>query len=383
MPVSYPDTLHLDDSQGFVCTSCGLCCSRPWGVRIEPEVESGIRNSRAVERLQKKGYVPLQLDPERSLLQAARQDSGACIFLEEENLCSLHRELGGQGKPLGCQTYPYRAVRTPSGTYVSLSWVCPPVVAGLDRNVEENRHHLQQLLARHPQAAAQVPDMELPVRITPTRSISWVGYLRLEQRLLEGLDLSHPGESLLTIALELLQSAHSLEQEPPEWPKMGVLPDDTSFEKALLTLYLRGAISVVETCDDPARRDLVGQALAGERVLASLHFPGNLPTLEPDAVHNRTLQEAFSRYYRNMVVGKALLRPTLVSRLLTLAVAYPMLDFYSRAIESLSGDQDPSLASLTKAFEIVESELFHSGTIDPLFSDFESTLSEIVAPPAE
>lgn len=373
------DRLHLEEFQGFHCTSCGLCCRRPWGVRIEPEVEAAIQGSQTVAELQRQGYVPIAVDPVRSVNTAARQPDGSCIFLAAGELCSLHSELGERGKPVGCQTYPYRAVRTPTGVYFSQSWVCPPVVSGLDRNVEENRQQLQQLLELFPQAAAELPDQPYPVRVAAERWIGWRSYLKLEEHLLQAYDRERPSESLLSLAWQLLRQLPRLEPDGAPWLDPLAAAQESAFENALVTLYARGALSVLESGDDPERRSTVHEALLGNGSTRSLFLDGPLPVFALEPSSDPGLLEAFFRYYRNTVVGKNLLVPSLVRQLLALAVAFRLLDYYFEAFSDQTAGPESFLESLTRAFEIVESELFHSDALAPLFADFEATVGELVA----
>ena len=365
---------HLLDFQGFTCTACGLCCTRPWGIGIEPEVEPGIRGSRLFAQRQREGYLPISIAEDTCLPKANRKSNGDCMFLAEENQCGLHSELGAQGKPVGCQIYPYRAVSTPTGTYFSQSWVCPPVVAGLDRNVEENRGQLQELLRRFPDAAARLPDNDLPVRLTADVHISWTSYLHLEKRLLEGYHRDRPADSLMAIVTSLLAVANLPDKVGDDWPALGKLADDMSFERELLTMYLTGIISAIETEHDLERRAGVQAALAGGAPVVSLHLGTTLPCLSRETPQSPRLLEAFERYFRNMVAGKNLLSPSLVKQLLALAIGHAMLEFYAEAFRLKRGEAELSLESLTCAFEIVESQLFHSDTLAPFFVDFESTL---------
>ena len=366
------DTIHLADFQAFACTGCGLCCIRPWNVIIEPEVEDGIRNSQFHGQRAREGYVPLEIEDSGRVV-AHRQNNGNCMFLKEDLLCGLHSELGSTGKPVGCQIYPYRAVRTPSGTFFSMSFACPPVVAALDTDVEANRADLTAILARFPDIAGEVGW----VNLTGEHGIPWEGYLELEPCLLQSYLPDFPMDSVLLMAASLAGDAV---KERESWKDgMGLSPLDLPLLRDLLMDYLCAVISIVENETDHAARADYGRALSSGQRLPSVYFDGTLPELDL----NRTLPpwalEHCHRYFHNVVIGKAILGPSIVSRLLAMAVGYAMLALYAEGLHQASGEPELSLQSWTKAFEIVEADaVSHSTSMVPFFEDFEGTLRKLI-----
>ncbi len=369
MSIAQSETLHLQPFQGFRCTSCGLCCTRPWGVPVDAAVEPGIRASAVYAEKQRQGYVPIHLDDD-GFTRVARSPKGDCLFLEDDLRCSLHAELGPLGKPSGCQLFPYRAVRTPDGVFFSQSWVCPPVVAGTDDNVEENREQLAQLVRLFPEAAGSLSDEEFPVALSREQRISWNDYRDLEERLLRGFDPNRPALSLLALTVDVMAEAAG---------PLGAIPEDTSLEEALLTMYLQGLLMAVETQDHLERQQQVGEALQGGPSVRSIHGDVVLPEFGLEACRSPRLLAAFERYVLNMVLGKNLLRPSVVRQLLALACTYPLLSFYGEAFRRDRGEAELTLEAMTLAFEVVESELYHSANMAPFFIDFEATLEKLSA----
>ncbi len=375
------ERIHLEDFQGFRCTSCGLCCTRRWGVGVERVIEPGIRASEFHARRESEGYIPLEVSPD-SPTRATKKEDGSCVFLEEENLCGLHSELGGQGKPVGCQLYPYRPVRTPTGVYVSQSFACPPVVAGLDDNVEENRAHLAAVLSQFPDGAAELPDEEFPVSLTQRTKISWSSYLELEERLLQAYDSEKPLDSLLTMTNSILLCETIAAGEAIEtWPVFPPPFLHLEFEKELLRSYLIAVISIVERENDISARIELQEALAQGHELFSMMIDAPLPevgvgftTTAGDSLH-----PIFRRYFHNTVRGKLLLAPTVVARLLAVAIGYALLEIYLLGLcRRLNCDRNDQEA-LARAFEIVEADaISHSIELYKFFLSFEETLSRVV-----
>lgn len=366
-----PDTIHLADFQAFACTGCGLCCTRPWNVIVEPEVEEGIRNSRFHERRVREGYVPLEVENSGRVV-AHRQRNGDCMFLAENVLCGLHSELGPAGKPVGCQIYPYRAVRTPSGTFFSLSFACPPVVAALDTDVEANRADLAAIVSRFPDIAGEVGW----VNLTSEHGIPWEGYLELEPCLLQNYHPDFPMDSLLMMASSLSGDAV---KERTSWSELSLSPLDLDLLRGLLNDYLCAMVSIVENENDHGARGDYGRGLSAGDRMPSVYLEGTLPPLDLNRSLPPWALEHCRRYFYNAVIGKSILAPSIVSRLLAMAIGYAMLSHYAEGLRQANGEDELSLQSLTKAFEIVEADaVSHSTSMVPFFDDFEGTLRKCI-----
>jgi Fe-S-cluster containining protein len=361
--------IQLADFQAFACTSCGLCCTRPWNIRIEPEVEEGIRGSEFYQRREREGYLPIEVENGKSV--ARRQRNGDCMFLAEELMCGLHSELGGQGKPVGCQLYPYRATRTPSGTFFTLSFACPPVVAGLDRDLESNRADLTAILAKWPQAA----DAYNEAQLTKDQALEWGSYLELEQWMLETYDGSRPMDSLLGMAA----SVSGLAVGAVSWPLPAQPPLDSELLRELLSSYLTGIISVLENEKNHSARGAYADHLREGLRMPSCYFDGDLPVLDLERTLPDWVKETYTRYFLNQVLGKSLLTPSIVSKLLAMAVGYALLVLYAEAFRQARGETELSLQALTLAFEVVEGDVVsHSTALTVFFEDFETTLPKFL-----
>ncbi len=360
--------VHLADFQSFSCNACGVCCTRPWGIRIEPEIEEGVRASQIVARREREGYIPLEV-LENGRVNAERQKNGNCMFLLEDVSCGLHRELGSQGKPIGCQLYPYRATTTPLGTFFTLSFACPSVVEGLERDVEANRSDLQTLLGRWPQSA----DIYTEVNLVSEGGVKlpWQSYEVLEVWMLEAFDPKSPLDSLLTMALTVSGIAH----RQVGWP-----PDVTSYLdlellRDLVSSYVNAILSILENEHDPSARGAYGQGVAEGRRMPSCHFGSDLPPLDLERTLPDWALHTHHRYFRNQIVGKAVMTPSVVSKLLGMAIGFVLLAHYCEGFRQDSGEGELSLRSLTRAFEIVEGDVVsHASGLLKFFKAFEETL---------
>jgi Fe-S-cluster containining protein len=67
--------------------------------------------------------VPIVVQESGQFLLGKKAD-GACVFLDDDNLCLIHKENGHQAKPMACQFFPMQAVQAPDGIHLSLNSGC-------------------------------------------------------------------------------------------------------------------------------------------------------------------------------------------------------------------------------------------------------------------
>lgn len=367
--------LHLYDFQAFECNGCGKCCSKPWKVTIDPHQIAGIKASAAYKKKARNGYVPLAVD-EGGLAKLEGGEGGGCVFLDSQKLCGLHAELGLYGKPRGCQIFPYQAQETPDGTYVHLSFSCPQVVAGQGGDARTNHTDLSHVLAYrrslvpsglvHPEGSDSGPvEEERRVALAAGQTISWSSYRKLEERILEGFDASNPCESLLKVVLGVLRCDASSE----EWPALTDAREDVSFAAEMFARFLE-SITASLADEDSAE---VWQRAEYAVTLSDLAAPQEI-----------FLREILDRYVRNAVLGKSLLKTTVVERLLVCASVVALVGCYARACEAARGGTSLTLEAVTEAFDLMEVRVAtHSRELNHVFAGMEETFAKIAALPVE
>lgn len=134
------------------------------------------------------------IEPGRML----RKHGGACVFLDAENLCGIHRDFGYEKKPRICRDFPFRYVTTDRGVYTGLSFACTAVLANSGRPVVEQRAALEEDIAH---AASQASVSGTP-HLTGRHEISHEAYEQLEADFsgLLGLDAHPMGLRLVAMA---------------------------------------------------------------------------------------------------------------------------------------------------------------------------------------
>jgi Fe-S-cluster containining protein len=367
-----PIPVHLHDFQAFSCTSCGRCC-RPWAVSIQSVQTEAIHASTAYQKRARAGFLPLEVfQPGRARLGDRGDDH--CTFLDPHNLCELHAEIGGRLKPLGCQIYPYQAVQCPDGIYVSLSFGCPPVVAGTDTAVQDNRQQLNEALGEAADPLIDSEEQPFLVDLSEQAAITWPSYLALEQRILEAYQPERPLHSMLAMSVAILRAQS---QPGRGWPELNG-PLDEAFAREILGMYVGSMVSAIENIEDEGERHALGQAISAGQTVYSPRFAMALPSLSLEEIQEPWIQDIYQRYFRNVVQGRALLKSTVLGKLLAVACAFVLVRYYAEAYRLARGRQEIDLDCLTDAFGIVEFIIVtHSPTTAGYFLGLEETFSKL------
>lgn len=379
MDLAHP-TLQIASFQSFECHSCGRCCRNSWAIRVESGARDEIWATSVADEVVKAGYQPLLVLEDQAVVTGRKAD-GACVFLAPDNLCGIHAEIGKKKKPLACQVYPYGLTETPDGYFASLSFACPSVVAGLGQDLEANRRELQELLDDHGQAMSRPDSLPHQVEILQGRSIPWKEYLALETAISSAFQPEDPVVSLLSIATDLVLTVVTHQGDLPlDWSSIRGGPREGDFEEAVLAMFSASVVALLENPDEPESRQPFSEAMLSGQQLFSERHQVALPEFSLGQPQPEWVVAVFQRYFQNAIFGKSLLTTSVVSRLLCLACAYTLVMYYGEAFKG--SETDLSLEALTKAFELVESELVvHTRSVDELFLTFETTLVSAYACP--
>lgn len=367
--------LHLPPQQNFACTSCGRCCRASWTITVDQQAEARIRQSQAYQARVKDGFQPLVVRQER--LAIARQESEACTFLDEQNLCELHRELGAHGKPLVCQTYPYLLTQTPDGVFVALSYACPAAMQGSGPSIEEHRTQLEAMIAQGSDEMPQGSPVGDWVEVTTRSGLSWSDYLRLEAELLDCLSLERPVESLLGAAVHLIvaEPAEGDFRYPDQGFGLSRPYNFGGFDLQLASMVASNLLAMTEDVTIPEERAQLGSFFWNGGRHVSARFGFTLPPFSLLTPLSPWGQQVISRYLRAALFGKRLLGGTVVSRLLALVCGVAILQFYSGAFVSQGAEE---VEAFDRAFTLVESELLsHTRSFDGFFAEFEEALRSV------
>ena len=151
--------VHTLPEARWACRGCGLCCERFALGPLAPATVARLQAAELPSLWPPAGDAPWYEerpgpDGQPALFLARR--NGACVFLDAERRCALHRLLGEEAKPEFCRVFPLRLVPEPVALRATVRAVCPRWYA--------SRHDGQPL---GPQAEALRPHLDLRPQPSP------------------------------------------------------------------------------------------------------------------------------------------------------------------------------------------------------------------------
>lgn len=115
--------LVLHGMVGFSCKMCGRCC-KGWNIYID---KTKYRKLREImdEKILNEIIEVLPGGKKDAGFARVADENRVCGFLEENNLCKVHRRYGPEYLPDICAVFPRRIFITPRGIEVSVVFSCP------------------------------------------------------------------------------------------------------------------------------------------------------------------------------------------------------------------------------------------------------------------
>jgi Fe-S-cluster containining protein len=144
----------LDDSVRFACHSCGACCDQPWATLIEPEKARALSNHdfSKYPQLASREFFKPAADKNEKRYELAKGEGTRCLFLDDDNLCIIHKELGPDAKPDMCLQFPFLPARTWTEDRVSANFGCPSVQQCKGEPLSNQADEIRKALKLAPQA---------------------------------------------------------------------------------------------------------------------------------------------------------------------------------------------------------------------------------------
>lgn len=84
-----------------------------------------------------------ELTPDKAYFIKMRKD-GKCPFLESNNFCRIHSDLGYEAKGASCKLFPLTLLEGPKGIHVRLSFYCPAVANNEGKSLNAQERWLSQ-----------------------------------------------------------------------------------------------------------------------------------------------------------------------------------------------------------------------------------------------
>ncbi|MEW5766732.1 MAG: flagellin lysine-N-methylase [bacterium] len=365
-PVFFPDIVAR-----VQCQCCGDCCR----LGAIPLDENSLARLKA--RLEGNPLIPYPpfttLEDERGKeVQVLNRVEGHCVFLDQNNLCLIHKGLGPEAKPRICQEFPRGAVFTPKGVFLTVSFACPAVL-----NYLKDKAPLRM-------GKTEEPNFSLPkdtsLSLMESFSFSWEEYLRLESSLLDILIRpEYSFEERLVMGDFLLQEivkerlggslleAYLVRQREEGYKNLFTrirdIPPSIYIQFSFLETFLKTRL---EFSHPPwslfYSRDLNEgisfllknlSGLSGETIYyqaySNLYQP-SLPALTP----------ILERYFQIKLLGKHLtILPEVVRSYLFLVIYYVFIRFYSLTL-ALKTNRPVDEALILKSINFLERYFVHS-----------------------
>ena len=344
-------------TQNFSCNNCGNCCTRAWKVKVDPEKVPALESSRTFRSLESEGFLPLRVVEGET--RVGRHENGACGFRQNGG-CSVHAELGPFAKPVVCQLYPFSAVNTPDGYYLSLSFSCPTVLENSGKEMASHIPDLTRALGESSFFSNQAMSADTRVPLYGSESLPWIEYPSLEETLWQELHGENPMKELLKAAALVLDRGQF------EMETFAAVVSDFSF----FTAY---GIAILEHPKDGEKREKMCLALQEEEQPFSGLLGATLPIFMPSKPDQEKTRRLFHRYMENQLRGKQLISEgTLLSRILMLAVSCTIALYY---LEARTAGEEPTQEDLAWVFHLVETAISgHSNVFHDLFRQYEASV---------
>ena len=209
--------LHIPEGINYSCSGCGRCCH---GVAVPMTAEdykrvSAIDFSKDLPQFDwKNAYRALspQESANTNYTHAIRPtEDGHCPFLVNK-LCHIHGKYGAEVKPLICGLFPYSFNRTPSGTYLTVSFRSNAVLANIGTPLTEQLDTLKEKLRVYETVYDANHIIWDKVKLTVDKPITWDEYLGAENSILEAL--LQPNKSLKQRVYDASDSLFQLLNSP-------------------------------------------------------------------------------------------------------------------------------------------------------------------------
>lgn len=179
-----PVPFLIPDDLRFTCTGCGSCCIGvnvgPVGEAVAQDIRDHLADLQPEVSAGKAPFFSMVPDGEEDEVLVCQSRNGACLFLDPDGLCRIHRRLGAKAKPLICRLFPYRFVSTPGGMVVGLQMECRDILrASLGQPVREQQDELREILALLP----RIPRVRSHVSLDGETTLSYSDYLAIENEI--------------------------------------------------------------------------------------------------------------------------------------------------------------------------------------------------------
>ncbi len=258
------------DGAKWSCRGCGDCCRGFAFGPVEPAVIAGLEAADIAAKWAPAAQAPwFSTRPDGQHFLTHRD--GHCVFLQDDNLCAVHRMLGEPAKPWFCREYPFHAVDRPGGEIaVTVRADCGGLHESFEDGVPvapqaEEAAALPRIVPRQAFSPGQVV-------ILPRVAVGMENWLQIEPHLLAHLAASRTPEAAASTTRGMLLS---MAGRP-------AAAADPLAHLAAMQSVIAGLAEVARTAEAPPPYRLKLAWAAG--ILAELDLAAPLPPLSEAAM---------------------------------------------------------------------------------------------------
>lgn len=303
---------HFIPGQNYDCVRCSKGCREQWRIHADPRTEQRIAESElAARRIAETGVAEVFTNDPENGSRVLTRHNGACIFLQEDNRCAVHSQLGVTAKPQTCRMFPFLTVNTPDGLYVGISYYCTAAKRNLGRPMSAHVWSVKELAPLQRMYTAGFDKQSL---CTGSNAVmEWPVYRRLEELVRED------GTARAVWALaELSAGEGSVPRAVLEEVWRNAQPEQLVSDACLVQhtqFTIAATLCTLEVKEADARKEAIESFLSGKEVhLTHIGWSGTAESLEALAASiPETANADLARYEKALIFRKflALHRPLL------------------------------------------------------------------------
>ncbi len=165
-------------NQNYECIKCSKGCVENWDIGVQPSVYKTVKGSALELRvIQERGTPGMEsFPPTANGRTLARLEGNRCLFLAEDKLCDIHREMGIAKKPSACRIFPFVLRETPDGIVVGTTYFCTSAQQNTGIPLEQHRQEVEEILANYSPDKVGFD----PIVVHHDIVIDWASYKALE-----------------------------------------------------------------------------------------------------------------------------------------------------------------------------------------------------------
>ncbi|MGE0489646.1 MAG: YkgJ family cysteine cluster protein [Vulcanimicrobiota bacterium] len=358
---------HFAPGQHYDCVQCAKGCLDRLEVGVDPYSQRVVKESfLALRVIEEHGVEPFTVSPEgRNIVTKIDHK---CVFLNQDNLCEIHAQLGIEAKPLICRIFPYSITPTPDGYFIGISHYCTSAKLNNGRPLSAHQGEIEEILK-----GIKFTGMGFePLALGSNVSIDWEAFKALEASLSadhEKLGWKQAIARGMTLVADLIFAGKLV--TPEDLQRHQAHRDRVSQAEVIQSTLFFSAFAVVaflSATENHKAQEITERLMAGQEfTFEEWGFSGSASEVF-EAANKVELGEMVERYFRGLLFCKQLGKGRPVFHNLVLLYLLPdWLCFYAGLHSLVRGAAAPEKVDMEMALDLVEREIVtHGRNLDAL-----------------